>query len=89
MIKRSWYHQILKSKRQRVSDRIFSGFHVFCLFNLLDYRLFDLKLAPKDAKLVVCDGKCFFFSQPLCKLEVSEINKLVRNMTKVIRPLRL
>ena len=30
----------------------------------------------------------FFLSQPLSKLEVSEINKLTQNMTKVIRPLR-
>ena len=30
------------------------------LFNLLDYMLFDLNLAPKDAILVVCDGKCVF-----------------------------
>ena len=51
------------------------------LFNLLDYRLFNLNLAPKDAKLVVCNGKCIFPIHSHCANRVSEINKLVRNIT--------
>ena len=42
-----------------------------------------LKFATEDAKAVVCDGNCGFPTQSLSKPEVSEINKHIRNMTKI------